>query len=263
MRLYLAPSAGVCCCRAADWTQFQANLALAMPPALATDPYPALLPSRESRRTPLYGRLALEVATQACASNSVDTGSVASVFSSAIGDAQITDYMCREVAADAPVLSPTRFHNSVHNSASGYWSIGAANSRISTAIAAGEFTFSAGLLEAALIAVQEDAPTLLVTHDIAVQGPLDAVYGEREPFAAAILLSHRQYRPEWRPLDIDLAAGSAAWSWPASPWLETLARQNDSARGSALLEMMALNATGTLTLPLGSGSRLCLTLHAG
>jgi hypothetical protein len=46
------------------------------------------------------------------------------VFASAHGDLSINDYMCGTLASDPTVLSPTKFHNSVHNAAVGYWTIG-------------------------------------------------------------------------------------------------------------------------------------------
>ncbi len=41
------------------------------------------------------------------------------VFVSAHGDLSINDYACSTLATDPSVLSPTRFHNSVHNAAGG------------------------------------------------------------------------------------------------------------------------------------------------
>ena len=55
-------------------------------------------------------------------------------------------------AARSPVnrttVSPTRFHNSVHNAAAGYWTIGAGAMQPATAISAFDASFAQGLLEA-------------------------------------------------------------------------------------------------------------------
>ena len=45
-------------------------------------------------------------------------------------------------------ISPTRFHNSVHNAAAGYWTIGAGCMQATTALSAYDATFAEGLLEA-------------------------------------------------------------------------------------------------------------------
>jgi uncharacterized repeat protein (TIGR01451 family) len=59
-----------------------------------------------------------------------------SVFSSAHGDLAIVDALCRSLAQDPQLLSPMRFHNSVHNATSGYWAIGCRSREASTAVAA-------------------------------------------------------------------------------------------------------------------------------
>ena len=61
----------------------------------------------------------------------------------------ITDYMSETLAGDDPAsISPTRFHNSVHNAAAGYWTIGAHCMQAATAISAYDASFAEGLLEA-------------------------------------------------------------------------------------------------------------------
>ena len=59
-----------------------------------------------------------------CADAGHDAAALASVFTSAHGDLPIIDALCTTLAGDPLLLSPTRFHHSVHNAASGYWAIG-------------------------------------------------------------------------------------------------------------------------------------------
>jgi 3-oxoacyl-(acyl-carrier-protein) synthase len=84
---------------------------------------PELIPPRERRRAPMAVKMAIEVMDQACRMAAVEPSEVASVFASGMGDMQITDYMCRTLATAPRAVSPTKFHNSVHNAATGYWSI--------------------------------------------------------------------------------------------------------------------------------------------
>ena len=88
-------------------------------------PKPEAIPAKERRRAGLLINLAVEVAHQACDQAGVDKTQIPSVFTSAMGDTAITDYMCRKLSGDEKLLSPTKFHNSVHNAPSGYWSISA------------------------------------------------------------------------------------------------------------------------------------------
>ena len=52
-----------------------------------------------------------------------DPATLPSVFTSAHGDLAVNDYMCATLATQPTAISPTRFHNSVHNAAAGYWTI--------------------------------------------------------------------------------------------------------------------------------------------
>ena len=58
-------------------------------------------------------------------------------------------------------MSPIRFHNSVHNAAAGYWTIGTDCHEPYTALSAFEDTFGEGLLEALSQAACRTAPVLL------------------------------------------------------------------------------------------------------
>ena len=98
-------------------------------------PAPAAIPARERRHSPLMVKLAVEVACQACDMAGLDRRDVATVFGSSMGDGEISDYLCRALASESKVLSPTRFHNSVHNAPAGYWSISAATARSTPKVA--------------------------------------------------------------------------------------------------------------------------------
>src|SRR5690606_42046368 len=102
----------------------------------------------ERRRAPDSVALALEVALAACTAAGRDPARLPSVFAPTHGDLGITDYICTSLAADARALSPTRFHNSVHNAAAGYWTIGTCCHAPATAISSLDAHFAQRLLEA-------------------------------------------------------------------------------------------------------------------
>src|SRR5215475_9857498 len=92
---------------------------------VATDvplPPSSLLAANERRRAGLATRLALLIAQQASEMAGVRPGSIPSVFATSNGDGAVVHTMLQAIAARQPV-SPTQFHNSVHNTAAGYWSI--------------------------------------------------------------------------------------------------------------------------------------------
>ena len=158
----------------------------------APRPSPPLLPAAERRRAPESVAVALEVAREAVAAvspmHAIDASSLASVFASAHGDLAIVDYLCATLADDPTLLSPTRFHHSVHNAAAGYWSIATHDTGPASAIAAGDETFAAGLLEAATQACAEDRPVLLVAFETPAVGPLPMAAPNTALFGIAMVI---------------------------------------------------------------------------
>lgn len=132
-----------------------------------------LLPPRLRRRMSSATRLALAAGERACKDANVELNSMPSVFASIVGEIKITDVLCRNIAEKNLPISPTQFHNSVHNTAAGYWSIVTKNQHASQAIGAGENTLMMGMLEChcqlqisadkvLLICYEESAPEPLV-----------------------------------------------------------------------------------------------------
>jgi len=231
----------------------------AEPAAPLRRPAPELLPAAERRRAPDTVALAIEVAAAAVAAAALDPRELASVYVSAHGDLAISDHMCAELAGAAPMISPTRFHNSVHNAPAGYWSIGSGCMRASTALSAYLASFAAGLLEALVQVTCDGAPLLLFGADIAAVGPLATVNRSRGLLAAALVLGP-QRRPQ-SSIALDWSLGPAA----APPELRTAAARAlaDNALAAALPLYEALATLGAepveLRLPLGDS--LCLEIR--
>lgn len=165
------------------------------PDAAPARPSPQLLPPNERRRAPDTVAVALDVALAACAMARRDASRLPSVFASMHGDLAITDYMCATLASDASAISPIRFHNSVHNAAAGYWTIGAGAMEPATAISAFDATFAQGLLEAAVQLHAGADAALLVAYDSASAGPLAQVSESRGLLGGALVLARRAAGP--------------------------------------------------------------------
>lgn len=180
----------------------------ANPPARR--PSPALLPPAERRRAPDTVALALEVATQATAHAGRRADELLSVFTSAHGDLAITDYVCRMLASDPLLISPTKFHNAVHNAASGYWGIATGCLQASTAVSAFECSFAAGLLEALTQCAADDRPVLLVGYDIEAPGPLASTNDSRGLLAVALVIAPQRSARTRAALGGSLVAGPSA-----------------------------------------------------
>jgi Beta-ketoacyl synthase, N-terminal domain len=131
----------------------------------ASLPDKSLLPAAMRRRTSLTTRLAVTAATHACQHAGLEPKTMPSVFASVGGEIQVTDSLCRNLVDPDGIISPTQFHNSVHNTTVGYWTILHQCRRSSTAIAALDDTFAMGLLEAWNQVQLGSGPILLVCYD--------------------------------------------------------------------------------------------------
>lgn len=148
----------------------------------------SLLSPRERRRCPETVRLSMAAAEQACRDADIDPARPDAVFASGMGDLAISDYMCRTLIDTPELLSPMRFHNSVHNAAAGYWSIGAGAQGDVTAISGASDSLTAGLVEAAGRLAVDNRPVLLVVYDTIAGPPLQTIWPAEHPFAGALIL---------------------------------------------------------------------------
>jgi hypothetical protein len=134
-------------------------------------------------------KLALAAGLQATKNADLDPAILPAVFSSSGGDGQNCHELCEALASPDPHLSPTRFHNSVHNAAAGYWSIATGARAASNALCAYDASFAAGLLEALAQVVVEQVPVLLVAYDAPYPPPLHAKRPIAEAFGVALVLT--------------------------------------------------------------------------
>jgi len=234
-----------------DWNSARAALTenVEIAPNVAARPAPALLPPTQARRAPDTVLLAIEAAQQACAMAQCQPRDLAHVFASAYGDLAINDYLCATLARAPQELSPTRFHNSVHNAPAGYWAIASGCMRSSTALSAGAATFGAALLEAALLARAESAPVLVVAYDIAATGALQDIVACRSSFAAALVVAPPSSRACAR-LQVRTRAGAPPLA-PEPALLHANHQDNPAARSLPLLAALARRAATTLQLAAG------------
>jgi hypothetical protein len=242
-----------------DWTSACAFLRDGqLAEGVARKPAPTLLAPNERRRAPDTVALALQVALAACEDANADPAQMPSVFASTHGDLAITDYMCATLTDDPRSISPTRFHNSVHNAAAGYWTIGTHCMQPATAISAYHASFAQGLLEAMAQLVDGAERVLLVAYDSESAGPLAAVSTSRDLLAAALVLSLDATRPGTR-MRLSLASGSAD---TGSDPLSSRYAGNAMAPMLPLLAHVASGRAAAVEPQAGVEQRLCVELSA-
>ncbi len=208
-------------------------------PAPVARPAVNLLPAAERRRAAPTVAWALAAAQEAVANSGLDAAQLAAVFASSDGDGDIVHRLCTALAAPAAAVSPTDFHNSVHNAVPGYWSIGARSPAPSTAVCAYDGSFAAGLLEAACQVAAEAQPVLLVAVDLPFPPPLAAHRPVRHGFAAALVLQPGE------GLEISVSVDGAPTASPLPDF-----KGNAAAAGLPLLAALARPGAAVVRLPL-------------
>ena len=217
---------------------------------------PELLPANERRRVSATVKLALKVAEEAMRGASLSMERACSVFATRDGDTEIIDKICEALLLPERPVSPTQFHNSVHNAAAGYWAIAARSAMPSTTVSAYHASFAAGLLEACAQLRVEGRPVLLVAYDYPPPVTLEASVGAYPPFAVAMLLS-----PEATSQSIAVDVETVTRE-PVQPMdcaaLERLRVGNPAAGSLPLLRALARGAATRVILPHVNGLQVAV-----
>lgn len=231
-----------------DWPEAEAVLSHVRPYVRADTalPAPESLPSTERRRAGRVVKLALAVGLEAVRRASSDLVRLPAVFASSSGDGDNCNEICQTLASANRELSPTRFHNSVHNASAGYWSIAAGAQVASTTICAYDASFAAGLLETLVQVTIARVDTALIAYDLDYPPPLYAVRPIPAPFGVALILQPNPGSFAFARLSarIDTAAPDRL----ADPELEALRSSIPAARGLVLLEAIARRKPTTVCI---------------
>ncbi len=207
------------------------------------DPMPSILPANECRRSSDVVRWSLQVAQEAVQHSQLDPKTMATVFASSGGEVGILHKICQSLESPTPLVSPTLFHQSVHNAAAGYWSIASGSQRSSTSLACYDSSFGGGLLEAVtLLSADQEESVLFVTYDTPAPFPLHDTRPLLAPFAVAFVLSKRSLPNSVSMLNITLlpTPSNHVPTTMAHSSLERLRLGNPAARSLPLLRNMTL-----------------------
>lgn len=220
-------------------------------PRMSMPPAPSFLAANERRRAGVVTRLALQIANEATESAGLAPASLRSIFGSSNGDAAIVNDIVDAVTTSARPVSPTQFHNSVHNAAAGYWTIAHHSGEPATCIGGHDFTLAAALLKAAAEAQVEDEPILLCAYDAPCPEPLGRKRITESVFGVGFVLTPRPTPGSRARIDMAYAPGkpAAAEVDPSDDALTSLSRGNPAAQALRLLEILARGASGRCALP--------------
>jgi hypothetical protein len=243
-----------------DWPSSQAVLGGQQPyqPHKTILPSPALLPAAERRRSGAIVKLALATGLEAIKAAGLDAASLPSVFSASGGDGENCHIICEMLASNDRQISPTRFHNSVHNVGAGYWSIATGAMTTSSVLSAFDASFGAGLLEALSQTVVDNTRTILLVCDTTYPEPL---YGARpipDAFGVALVLAPERSAQALAQISVGLTDASADQLDDAA--FERLRGAIPAARGLPLLRAIALRKDRQVVLDYLGSTRLAVAV---
>jgi beta-ketoacyl synthase-like protein len=222
-----------------------APIILQVPPGLSTV---------EQRRAVPSVKLALSVGAAAVMQSGLDPASLPAVFASSGADGQTIDAILTALTTPGRDVSPTRFHNSVHNAPSGYWGLAMQSRETVSSVSCHDASFAAGFLEAAVQAVAGRQPIMLVAYDLPYPQPLDFIRHIGASFGVAFVLNPAQSDHALAELRVGLATTPGAVTMCADQALDDLRRTNPAARSLPLLIALASRSAGNVRLELSRGA---------
>ncbi len=231
-----------------DWPAADAVLAgrAAYVPVPTIVPVPQSLPPAERRRAGRIVSLAIANGAEAAARAGLAVASLAAVFSSSGADGDNCHEICQTLASDERQLSPTRFHNSVHNVPAGYWSIATRSMEPSTTLCAYDASFAAGLLEALVQVVTLNRAVLLVSCDATYPPPLREKRPILDSFGTAFALLPERSERSMARLSVWIERGK--FDRMKDHGLEQLRAGTPAGRALPLLALLAHRHAGVVTL---------------
>lgn len=236
-----------------DWSTACALLADGrdVVPAPVVPPAIAALPPAERRRTGTVVKLAVTVGLEALAHARRNPSDMATVFTSSGADGDTIHAILSVLTTGDCQISPTRFHNSVHNAPSGYWALACEAMAPSTSLCGFNGSFAMGLLDAAAQVCVDRRPVTLMSYDHPYPEPLYAVRSLRNVFGVSLVLCPE--RSDASLAELRVTTRQSVNAQPgctedvraqpgctmAQPELEAIRRDNPAARSLPLLRALA------------------------
>jgi len=177
-----------------------------------------------------------------------------------VGDGQNCHEICEVLATAERELSPTRFHNSVHNAPAGYWGIATGATAAANSLCAHDASFGAGLLEALCQVAVDHTPVLLIAYDASYPEPMRSVRPIPDAFGVALLLAPGANGPSLARLE--LAWSEAPADRMADAALESLRASIPAARSLPLLAQLARAVPGRVLIDYLDGACIALEVSA-
>ncbi|MFC4217315.1 beta-ketoacyl synthase chain length factor [Pseudophaeobacter arcticus] len=221
-------------------------------------PSPESIPPRAHRRYSPQTLLAIQAAEDIAPALPENA---AWVFGSAYGEGETLQLILEALRGPTMAIRPTRFQNSVHNAASGQWTIAQRIKTAATSICGANHTAGSSLLKALLQVQLEQRPVGVVLFDAPLPAPLDTSHRLTCPASAGLALSNNQSPQSIASIAFSLV--QQAETAPQSSYAkEALATLNPVFSILPLFENVTGTATGKTVLGLNGRMNLNLEVTA-
>ena len=244
-----------------DWRAARAILRGEQPFTAAASilPAPNILPPAERRRASRIVKLTLAIGLEAAAQAEAEVGTLATVFTASGADGYNCHALCEQLATDDRQISPTRFHNSVHNAAAGYWGIATKSMAPCQVLCAYDASFGAGLLDALAQVVVDRQPTLLIAYDSEYPEPLHSKREIPDCAGVALLLMPEKTTRSLARITVTQTAKPADILTDSG--MESLRQKIPALRCLPLLQKLARGESGEVCLDYLSSMQLLVEIR--
>jgi Beta-ketoacyl synthase, N-terminal domain len=223
-------------------------------------PSPEALPATERRRAGKSVRLSLAAGLEAASEAGRAARDLVAIFTSSSGDGENCHAICEALASDDWMISPTRFHNSVHNAPAGYWGIATGAMHSTDCLAAFDASFGAGLVEAfGRLAADPSQPVMLIAYDSPYPEPLNATRPIPDSFGVAFALACASASTHGPKVTLESTHDRACVL--ASAPLEALRSSIPAARALPLLSLLARGESGRAVIDYLDGLALAVEVE--
>ncbi len=198
-----------------------------------------MLPPNERRRAGTPIKLAIASGHEAFEQARRSPADTATVFTSSGGDNENVHAICETLATAPREVSPTRFHNSVHNAVAGYWGIAAHSHEASTSLCGYDASFAVGLLDALAQITAERIPVALLAYDHIYGEPLARKRHIEGNFGVALVLTPDRTAHAFAAIEVEFRPDPGRADTMADGGLEKLRSGNPAGRSLPLLAALA------------------------
>ena len=131
-----------------------------------------LIPARLRRRMSRLSAMVFGATRQSLGTDFARDTSTPMIFATANGELNTIGTILDSLVDPEKVVSPTQFHNSVHNTPAGYWTIATKRKSPTSTISMGALSFEYAMLEAWCRLINGDDDLLVTAGDEAIKTPL-------------------------------------------------------------------------------------------